>query len=475
MRSSALARIGVFGYLWGTLGFFAGTLVLTGPVRWVTGALRGRQAAQSTEDLLVRGVIVLLVVGTGWVAWRLTPRVLNRDGRRPRWQIPAATTALAAAALALWLNPRSSPIPESKERFVFGPYPSQAQLAELKRRGFAGVITLLHPAVVPFEPRLLAQERAAAAAVGMPLIETPMLPWVSENERSIERIRTLARAGDERYYVHCYLGKDRVNVVRRLLQDMNASVDAGQAASRARRIADVPAFERGSIYHLPDSVHVTPFPTDEEWMGFVLSGSVKQVLSLLDSTNREDTLWVGKERRLASKYRMPVQLSPIPALPFEPEAALRAAQLARSLPRPLVVHAFRTASAPTEAFVQAYRSGLPPLPPSLFLEPMEAGRARVIGVNVAAGPRPAPREFGAYLYARGVRGVVFVGPAGTGEARAGRSAAGAARIQWRTVPGAGPELDGIISRGGPWYLYGPGLSTVLPALEGRLDPGVPAN
>ncbi|HEY0154241.1 MAG TPA: hypothetical protein VGB92_19675 [Longimicrobium sp.] len=465
-----------FVYLWGTIGFFAGTLTLLGPVRWMTAALRARGAAERTEDLLVRGVIVLLLAGTGYLAWRLARRT-DAPGSRGRWGAPLATTALAGLALVLWMNPRLVNGAEELaggegERFVFGPYPDRARLAELKRRGFTGVISLLHPAVVPFEPRLIAQENAAARAVGIPLIHTPMLPWISENESSVQRLRALAKSTGGRYYVHCYLGKDRVNVVRRILRDSDVPLREAEAENGARRIADVPAFERGGIYHFGDSVHVAPYPTDEEWVGYVLSGSVRQVLSLLDPANPEDTVWIRKEQGLARRYSMRVESAPIRAVPYDPAQALAAVRRARAMERPLMVHAFRSVSPATEAFVQAWRTGLPPLPPSLFAEPMRGGAARVLGANVAAGPRPAPNEFGAYLHRRGVRGIVYLGPAGSSEARADAEVARSAGLAWHAL-NPGPRLDALIAAGGPWYLYGPSLAAGLPALDGRLDPGVP--
>ncbi|HEX8213589.1 MAG TPA: hypothetical protein VF584_25695 [Longimicrobium sp.] len=465
-----------FVYLWGTIGFFAGTLTLLGPVRWMTTALRARGGAERTEDLLVRAVIVLLLAGTGYLAWRLARRT-DAPGSRGRWGVPLATTALAGLALVLWMNPRLVNSAEEVaggegERFVFGPYPDRERLAELKRRGFTGVISLLHPAVVPFEPRLIAQENAAARAVGIPLIHTPMLPWISENESSVQRLRALAKSDGGRYYVHCYLGKDRVNVVRRILRDSDVPLRVAEAENGARRIADVPAFERGGIYHFGDSVHVAPYPTDEEWVGYVLSGSVRQVLSLLDPANPEDTVWIRKEQELARRYSMRVESAPIRALPYDPAQALAAVRHARARERPLMVHAFRSVSPATEAFVQAWRTGLPPLPPSLYAEPMRGGAARVLGANVAAGPRPAPNEFGAYLHQRGVRGIVYLGPSGTPEARADAEVARSAGLAWHSAA-PGPRLDALIAAGGPWYLYGPSLAAALPALDARLDPGVP--
>lgn len=270
-------------FLWilGCTGFVLGTLTLRGPVRWITAALRDSGAEQTAEDWVVRGTIVLLLLVSLGVAMLLVEAVRER-------------------------------------------------LAELKERGFTGVITLLHPAVAPFEPALLEKEQEAARQVGIALVHTPMLPWVSQNEKSLETIRRLARSGAGRYYVHCYLGKDRVNVVRRL--------------------ADVPAFERGSIYHLPGGVHVAPYPTDEEWFGYVLSGSVKQVLSLLDPGSPDDSARVAEERALLAKYHIPLEIATIRSTPYDPEQALAAARRARALPKPLMVHAFRTAgSAAAEA------------------------------------------------------------------------------------------------------------------------------
>lgn len=468
----------LFVYLLGTVGFALGTATLMGPVRWITGAIRDQRMGQGAEDWAVRGLILLLGLVALGIAVALYEAHRDAASRRVRLGIPAGTGLLALAALGLWMNPRlmagsEAPMQDGGARFVFGPYPTRERLEDLKERGFAGVITLLHPAVVPFEPRLLAEEMDAAREVGIRVVHTPMLPWVSQNQASLQKIRSLAESGEGRWYVHCYLGKDRVNVVRRLLEEMNLPVDAGEARAGARRLEDVPAFERGSIYHLPDSVHVTPLPTDEEWFGYLLSGQVKQLLSLLDPADPEDAVWVARERELAAQYRLPLEVFPIPTSPYDPARALEAARRAKALPRPLVVHAFRTHSASTEAFVQAYRTGLPPLPPTLFQEPMQRGAPRVLGANVAVGPRPAGAELGGYLWPRGVREVVYLGSPESPDARRDRETAASTGLRWRAAPAAGEALHRLLSRGGPWYLYGPGLAALEPELERRLDPGLP--
>ena len=65
--------------------------------------------------------------------------------------------------------------------FTFGPYPTEDRLAALERDGYTAVISLLHPAVVPFEPKLIADETAAAERVGIEFIHLPMLPWIADN------------------------------------------------------------------------------------------------------------------------------------------------------------------------------------------------------------------------------------------------------------------------------------------------------
>ncbi|MBW3654572.1 MAG: hypothetical protein KY444_00575 [Gemmatimonadetes bacterium] len=125
-----------------------------------------------------------------------------------------------------------------------------------------------------------------------------------------------------------------------------------------------------------------------------------------------------------------------------------------------------------EAFVQAYRTGLPPLPPSLFAEPMEGGPARVLAPNVAVGPRPAGREFGAVLQQRGVRGIVYVGPADAAS-RADRGIAESIDLAWKTVGATAAEVRAATAQGGPWYVYGPGLGAILAELDRQMDPGVP--
>lgn len=470
----ALPRLARLVYLGATIGFVLGTATLLGPVRWVTAWLRASGVEQGVENLAVRSMIAVLAVATLVLAWKLARRWERAKGRA-RLGIPAATALVAAGVLLLWLNPRMTSgdamaATRGDERFVFGPYPTQEDLAELKREGFAGVITLLHPAVAPFEPKLLADEREAARAVGIRLIEAPMLPWISDNRASLDRILRLAAAGEGRFYVHCYLGRDRVNVVRRLVA---ASEPGAAADSATSRRAIGAALERGPVLRLEEEVYLGPYPTPEEWLGKILNGSVRQVVSLLDPENEDDAPWIQQERTIAARYRVPLEVIPARSFPFDPDAVLEAARRVRSMPHPVFVHAFLTRSPVVQAFAQAYASDLPPLPPALFAEPMERGEVVIAGVNVALGPRPAGREFGGYLGQRGVRGIVYLGGPGDAAAREDRRIVESAGLRWHTRTAADSTLLESISTGGPWYLYGPGLAPARAELERRFDPALP--
>jgi hypothetical protein len=102
------------------------------------------------------------------------------------------------------------------DQLTFGPYPDARRLEKLEDEGYDGVITLLKPSI-PFENVLLEQELQQGEETGIEIYSYPMLPWVSENEESLAAINELVAGSESRYYIHCYLGKHRVELVRREL------------------------------------------------------------------------------------------------------------------------------------------------------------------------------------------------------------------------------------------------------------------
>ncbi|MBI4410006.1 MAG: hypothetical protein HY561_09885 [Gemmatimonadetes bacterium] len=355
MGRSGFFGIATFLYLWLMVGFATGTATLLGPVKWLTSALRSAGWSQHGEDLAVNGLIVLYLAVSFVLARHLLRRMRAANRRRVRIGIPLVVTAAATLSLWGWLHPallaRAAGGPGGSLTFqggaelVFGPYPDRARLAELKRAGFTAVISLQHPAVLPFEPRGITAEREAAREVGIAFIHAPMLPWVSENAGSLRKILALAR-GRGRYYVHCGLGRDRANVVKRWLERNGARVAAARdftaARSFARRVAEGRwLMERGRIVRLEPDLWLVPYPNRHELFGNMLAGQLAYVLLLLDPSDAEQREWLAEAERLFREFDVPFGHRPVAA--SDRAEIGRAAAAARRLPRPAAVVVARTA------------------------------------------------------------------------------------------------------------------------------------
>lgn len=459
-----------------TLGFTLGTEALVGPARWVSNLARNQGWSRSSEDVLVKTIIVLLIfvsiLSAAWLAkmWRAADKLHVKIG------LPLLALLSSLAALYLWLNPEFFGMQSVNEirsgsRFVFGSYPTEEKLITLKRQGYT-VVSLLHPAVVPFEPVLEREEEELAREVGINLIHLPMLPWVSENRESLDSLRALAASSKGRYYVHCYLGKDRVNVARRAIESVGAINISEEPASKARDIAKMPALERGKITILADSVYLTPYPTDEEFIGFIVAGDIKTVVSVMDPSNPDDTDWIKKERELLQTHKMHFELKPLRLYPYDPEQVLDIVNEIKLLERPVVIHGFLNPSAQTQALIQAWTRNLPPLPPLIFDAELTRGNVAVLAPNIASGPRPESFEFGGFLYQRGVRSFIWLGEQSDIEAKEDMIVAREIGISWQALTDTSQLFSRLVS-GGPYYLYGPYLSRMKQEISRRFGPTVP--
>jgi protein tyrosine phosphatase (PTP) superfamily phosphohydrolase (DUF442 family) len=352
-------RLGMVAYLWLMAGFAAGTAVLVGPVRWLTSGMHRLGWGQRSEDLVLRGFILAFVLGSFFLALYLARRTLNASRRSVRMGIPGVATVLAVLALWAWMNPGrmlaavaggdtgGQVTASTGAQFVFGAYPDVNRLRELKKQGFTAVVSLQHPAVVPFEPASIDQERKNAKRLGITFIHTPMLPWVSDNTASLERIRQLVHTGQGKYYVHCGLGRDRTNVVRRMVEAEGVNVATASDLQRATTFADrmklPPAqrdMERGGVRELEPGVWLVPHPNDAELAGYMLAGQVRTVVLLLDPANPEQRAW--RDHETARFRQVGVALVERPLRAGEAARAAELAREVRALPRPVAVVAPRT-------------------------------------------------------------------------------------------------------------------------------------
>ncbi len=460
-----------FFWIWGCVGFTLGTGTLQGPARWIVSYAREKGWSEDAEGLAVKAVILVLVVVSLIVSIWIARAIAATGTKHLRYGIPILITVFALAEMWLWMNPalmQNPATPASATQtanFTFGAYPSENRLRELKEDGYTAVVTLLHPAVIPFEPKLLADEKKAAALVGIDLIHLPMLPWIGENEESLERARELARDLEARFYIHCYLGRDRIRLVQRVIEnELGGGLIANQRIDNQTgggSLESFETFERGGLFHHDAGVWVTPYPTAEEFVVLMGVGNAATIVSLLDPEKPDDARWLELEKQQFASVGLPVKVRSLAPRPFDPEAALQLAKELLTMPPPVIVHAFLGAdsgrSAQAEGLWMALATGKPPLPPSNFKEPLANGPVYAAAPNVAVGPAPTLREMGSRLQPAGVRRFVYLGDLATPAVATMRAHCRTYNLNCEFRASWQASLLEEFADGGPWYLFGPGL------------------
>src|ERR1700693_315400 len=332
MATSASARVrpgagtvlGTFFYMWLLIGLVLGTAVLVGPVRLITEGMGRAGWEQSSQDHVLIVVILLYLVFSLLLTRWIVGIMFRARNRNTRWAIAAVFTLLAAGTAGEWSNPAKllagiagggdggSYNVAGGAEFIFGAYPDEPKLDSLKKAGVTAVISLQHPGVV-IEREGISAERDAAKKLHLQFIQAPMLPWVSDNEESLEKLREIARKGKGKYFVHCGLGRDRVNVAKRIIEAEGIKIAQNSGLKTATRFADRPdPFERGSLAHLEPGKWLIPYPNKHEMFGFVLGGQAGTVVSLLDATDPQQAAWNAEMEKLLKEYAIPFVMRPLP-------------------------------------------------------------------------------------------------------------------------------------------------------------------
>jgi hypothetical protein len=337
--------------MWLLIGLVLGTAVLVGPVRLITEGMGRAGWEQSSQDRVLIVVILLYLVFSLLLTRWIVGIMFRARNRNTRWAIAAVFTLLAAGTAWEWSNPAKllagiagggdggSYNVVGGAEFIFGAYPDDAKLDSLKVAGVTAVISLQHPGVV-IEREGISAERDATRIRHLKFIQAPMLPWVSDNEESLEKLREIARHGKGKYFVHCGLGRDRVNVAKRIIEAEGIRI-ARSDAKTATGFADRPdPFERGSLAHLESGKWLIPYPNKHEMFGFILGGQAGTVVSLLDATDPEQAAWNAEMEKLLKQYAIPFIMRPLPE-----NNVVRAMDVARevkALPPPVTVIAPQT-------------------------------------------------------------------------------------------------------------------------------------
>ena len=297
------------------LGFYT---LLAGPSKWVVEAALKNSWSEQNEKLIQRLIILLLIIGSLILAFLIRRIFLSKKNVILRYSIFSFLTLLFVSSIYIFtfqpdlfvrlsgrnpINSVQTTVSDSGKNieFILGAYPDLKELRRLKAAGYTGVVSLLNELVVPAEPNLIREEEKNAKTIGINLIRIPMLPWVSGNNESIEQIHKLVKTGHGKYFVHCYLGRDRVNVFRKIVRDLGANSSSLQK-DVVRHIEDLKKFERGPYTKLYSNIYLTPFPTDDEFFGYIVNGQIASVISLLNPKDPADTAWISREKRILLRY-----------------------------------------------------------------------------------------------------------------------------------------------------------------------------
>lgn len=323
--------LATFGFAWLMVGLFTGTIVLVVAVRWIVNLLHYWGFGQTAQDRTLIGVIILFVVGSFILTRALVRHVFRMHSVRGRRAVVASLVLPGALSLWAWSDPtrllagiaggegstlRMAGGPE----FIFGAYPDDEKLRELKKQGVTTIVSLQHPAVL-VELQGIKAEEDDARRLGLNFVQAPMLPWVSDNSDAIAKIKDLALHGHGVYYVHCGLGRDRVNIAKRVIESVDstrvAKADVMNAVGFESR-ENGTAFERGRIFKLAEDEWLIPFPNRAELQGFVLQGRAGEVFLLLNPADTLQKRWLAETEPLLRQYVVPYTV-----IPFAPADTAR--------------------------------------------------------------------------------------------------------------------------------------------------------
>lgn len=341
-RPTLTRFIATFGFAWLMVGLFTGTLVLVLLIRWLVGLLHHWGWGQTAQNRVLIGTIVVFIVASFMLTRAIVRRLFRMTSVRARRGALASLVVPGALAMWAWSNPSkllaglagggadvTLAMAGGGPQFQFGAYPDEARLRELKAEGVRTIVSLQHPAVL-VELQGINDERDAAAKLGLHFIQIPMLPWVSDNTAALERIRQLALHGRGKYYIHCGLGRDRVNIAKRVIEALQDStnarvLDAGVVAANGFENRKEP-FERGKLFQMAPQTWLIPYPNGPEMHGFILQGRPGHVFLMLNPADTLQARWIAEAEAELRDYAVPFTY-----LPFAPKDTVRAAAIAAQL------------------------------------------------------------------------------------------------------------------------------------------------
>ncbi|MFD1928763.1 hypothetical protein ACFSFY_12040 [Sporosarcina siberiensis] len=389
MKNKKENRYGLQFFLWftflSTLGVGGGIyflLVLLVPIEQL-------YVNQGWSQFRIDSIMKYYVIG--WVVFGFIASfvyyflVVKKKKWKLAWAFAIAAVLLCGSALYSFLNTGTGLIQASQgtivegDRFTFGPYPEKEDMEQLKAEGYDGVISLLSP-ILPIEKPLLDKETKSGEEVGIEVLSLPMLPWVGDNSASIEEIRKLIQEDGKRYYVHCYLGRHRVDVVKQVINE-----ELGDQYEL--RILQPTTLERGNMYYFPNSeVLMGPYPTDEEWFTRINRAEVREVISLLQPANHSER--ISEEIKLTSEMDIIYTSMPMSDSPTIEEMK-NVTEYAKGLDHKVYIHNFQNPAEINRLYTYM-ALGKVLLKPNDFK--LSSGKVRTIGERLLIGFEPSSKD-----------------------------------------------------------------------------------
>ncbi|MCY7422066.1 MAG: hypothetical protein LH478_10045 [Chitinophagaceae bacterium] len=355
-----MKKVVIFLLLWLFWGFAVGTLLLLGPVRWTVDKARFNSWSAMAENSIVYVYIGFLIIATFVIAL-YSVKFLSKGGK-PEWlRRVLVVFPFLGSVLSLYaflhpdiINADTTANKTISAQFAVGPYPELPKMFELKNEGYSAIISLLNPAIVPFEPSLIEKEKENALEAGLQFINIPLLPWISENEKAIDSLRHLVRTGKEKYYIHCYLGRDRTSVAIRIIEQENQTMtDLGLKKKHEGIIGQ--KFERGEVIELEKDVYLAPEPTKEEY--FDVLSAFKQIVFISDLNNATNKKQLDNEIKLLKPYLLPITAFNITGI-TTPETVNPIVVAIQKLPKPVFIHGYSLSAAQLAMFKNLYQQAM---------------------------------------------------------------------------------------------------------------------
>lgn len=347
-----------------SLVFPLGLLTLTiGPVRMVSDFAEKEKWTEANENLIQKVVLVLFFIFVLFLTIKLSRfLIVNKNKSRNNIILFCLGIGLFISVYIFSFKPEMlinasgiNHVNKSAEaEFHFGAYPDEEKMEELKEDGYTGVISLLHSMVIPAEPILMEKEVINAKKVGIKLISVPMLPWIVENDASVLKIKEIALHFKGKYYVHCYLGKDRANVFRNIIEKENQNLKF-KSDLGTRNLDTIKKFERGNIFVLKPNVYLTPYPTNEEFFSFILNGKIKSVVSLMENKTDENKSKIEKESKIMAQYNQDFYNFPLSESDSD-ETIKKIIVSLEKLKQPMVIHSYTSDSNIIKKFIVLFKS-----------------------------------------------------------------------------------------------------------------------